>query len=180
MSSPNPLSGYNTDVTRQAGQFVRGYVGQMGGIAEHAVSTDEAGHWGLDAWIRLIHNLIDLQIRTSATAFQAAIAGPWWLQPVDREPWLSDEIEVEDKPYPRVFTIVRSFQQLGRQDVTIPDTAITFVPNVLPANAKKFQIDLTDNNFVGANYVGKVVLRRADGSASRPPRPDPISVTVGL
>ncbi|CAN5303983.1 hypothetical protein BH09ACT8_BH09ACT8_24920 [soil metagenome] len=165
----------------QGAQFARGYYGQIGAIAEDAGRVDEAGKWGVDGWIRLIHNLIDLQIRTSATVLQAALAGPWWLQPIDREPWLSDEIAVPiPQDYPQYFTIVKPFDRIGRRDTRIPDPAITFVPAILPAGARTFKIDLTDNNFVGANYVGVITLRPMDSSKESRRKAQTFSVTVGL
>ena len=165
---------------RLGGQFAQNYLSDMGGIATGAAEEDETGHWGIDGWIRMIHNLIDLQIRTAATVVQAAMAGPAWLRPTDREPLDSEEIPVAPTDYPRYFRIVKPFVRVGHQDIVIPNTAIRFVPAILGPGATKFQIDLIDNDFIGANYSGEVALVPVDSAQTPPREPETISVTVGL
>jgi hypothetical protein len=170
-----------TTALNQSAQLMRGAAGQFARISAEAAQVDEDGHWGIDGWIRMVHNVIDLHIRTIAGVAQIALAGPGpWLQPVDREPWLSDPIPVTPTPYPRAFTIVKPFERLGHPEVRIPDTAITFVPAILQAGAESFEIDLTDNNFVGANYIGRVALRPIGTPQRASQNAVTISVTVGL
>ncbi|MET0699201.1 MAG: hypothetical protein ABWY93_06005 [Mycobacterium sp.] len=174
------MTGPKTSI-RHGAQFTQGYLNQLGRIAEDAAKTDAAGKWGVDGWIRLIHNLIDLQIRTTTTVTQIALAGPGaWLRPIDREPWESDPITVKDFPFPQYFSIVKPFERLGRSDIRIPDTAIRFIPAILPPGETTFRIDLTDNNFVGANYVGEIALYRADSGPGARQLVQQLHVTVGL
>lgn len=158
---------------------VRGYLSQVNTIVERAARTDEAGRWGVDPWITIVHDLIDLQIRTAAGGVALGLAGPWWLKPVDREPAISPAIEVAPQPYPRVLSAAEPFERIGRRGVTLPTAAIEFVPPVLGPEASSFRIKLTDHNYIGANYRGKVGLRRADTGAIGAPGPT-ISVTIGL
>ena len=39
-------------------------------------AQDDAGKWGIDGWVRLIHNLLDLQVRTYAGAVQSRACRP--------------------------------------------------------------------------------------------------------
>lgn len=171
MSSPGP------QLQRQAG-FVRSYFDQINGIAQDAARQDDAGKWGIDGWVRLIHNLLDLQVRTYAGAVQAALAGPsWWLQPVSTKPIPPDPIDVPKRAYPRSVSIEKPFERVGRPDIRIPLQAITFEPPVLGASVAQVQIVLTDDRFTGANYTGALRLRRTDGDGRDS---ETVTVTVGL
>ena len=84
---------------RVAGNVTRGYVDQINAIAQDAAQTDNAGKWGIDGWVRLIHNLLDLQMRTCATAVDIALAGPtWWLEQPSTDPGPSDPVTVPCDP----------------------------------------------------------------------------------
>jgi hypothetical protein len=171
MSAPRP------HLQRQAG-VARGYLDQINTIAQDAVRQDDAGKWGIDGWVRLIHNLLDLQMRTYAGALQATLAGPsWWLQPTSTQPIPPDPIEVEKRAYPRSISITRPFERIGRPDIRIPLQALTFDPPVLGADQTDIQIVLTDDRFTGANYTGTLRLRRADGNGRHS---ETVTVTVGL
>ncbi|EHB58325.1 hypothetical protein MycrhDRAFT_0761 [Mycolicibacterium rhodesiae JS60] len=171
MSTPQP------DLQRQAGVF-RGYVDQVNEIAQDAAREDDAGNWGIDGWVRLIHNLLDLNMRTYAGAIQVALAGPsWWLQPVSTKPIPPDPIDVPKRDYPRAVSIAKPFERVGQKGVRIPVQALTFAQPVLGANETSVQLVLTDDQFTGANYTGTLRLRRADGAGQDS---ETVTVTVGL
>ncbi|WP_319430815.1 hypothetical protein [Mycobacterium sp. RTGN5] len=157
---------------------VRGYYDQINEIAQDAARRDDAGKWGIDGWVRLIHNLLDLNMRTYAGAVQVALAGPsWWLQPTSTKPIPPDPIDVPDRPYLRAVSVVQPFERIGRPDVRIPLQALTFEPALLAPGAKQVQIILTDDRYTGANYTGALRLRRADGAGQDS---ETVTVTVGL
>ena len=167
MTSPN--SGL-----QHVAQLSRGWFNEVNRVAVNASEYDKAGHWGLDGWIRVFHELIDLQIRTFAGVVQGGVAGPWWLEPPENLA-APDPIEVPDaRSYPRTIS-VSTFVRVGRPDVVIPPAGLSF-DSVLPPNAKLFEITLRDDHFIGANYTGKVTLKNAANGA-----PDStFEVTVGL
>ncbi|MGA5464198.1 hypothetical protein [Mycobacterium sp. NPDC050041] len=159
---------------QQVAQMSRFWVNEFNRVAVNASDYDKAGKWGLDGWIRVFHELIDLQIRTFAGVLQGGIAGPWWLElPENLAP--VDPVEVPTaRPYPRTIS-VSPFARVGRPDITIPPASLKFV-NVLPPNAKLFEINLRDDRFIGSNYVGKVTLKNASNGA----HDSTFEVTVGL
>ncbi len=146
-------------------------------ITENASRTDKAGDWGLDGWIRTIHELVDLQVRTGAAVLQVALAGPWWTEPLDEEPQPSVPIIVEPKDYPRTLQAASAFVRIGLPQTTIPAHSIGFEPEVLPARATEFRVVLKDYRFVGANYKGKVRLTPASDPKAAPSEEE---VIVGL
>jgi len=163
---------------RVAGNVTRGYVDQINAIAQDAAQTDNAGKWGIDGWVRLIHNLLDLQMRTYATAVDIALAGPtWWLEQPSTDPGPSDPVTVPEAAYPRTISIVEPLRRVGRPDVAIPAQVVQFDPASLPQGATSFEIRLTDERYVGASYVGKVRLRRSDRAGRDSVT---VSFTVGL
>ncbi|SBS72891.1 conserved hypothetical protein [uncultured Mycobacterium sp.] len=171
MTAPRP------QLQKPAG-VIRGYFDQINEIAQDAARTDDAGRWGIDGWVRLIHNLLDLQMRTYAGAVQVALAGPsWWLEPTSTKPVPPDPIEVARRPYPRSVSIVQPFERVGRPDIRIPLQALTFGPPILGPEQTSIQITLTDDRFTGANYTGTLRLRRADGAGQDT---EAVTVTVGL
>jgi hypothetical protein len=61
----------------------------------------------------------------------------------------------------------------------IPDHAIRFEPEELPAGAEEFTVALTDYNFVGATY--KATVRLSPTAAIHGAKAeDPLEVIVGL
>ncbi len=171
------MSAPRAQLQRQAG-FTRGYFDQINAIAQDAARQDDAGRWGIDGWIRLIHNLLDLQVRTYAAAVQAALAGPsWWLRPTSTRPAPADPVDVPQRDYPRSVSIVAPFERIGRSDIRVPPGALLFEPPVLAAGDTSMRIVLTDDRFVGANYTGTIRLRRADGAGRES---ETMTVTVGL
>jgi hypothetical protein len=157
-----------------AAQASRGYVNEINRVAINAAEYDKAGKWGLDGWIRVIHELIDLQIRTFAGLLQGGVSGPWWRDAADSLPPL-DPVQVPDaRPYPRTIafsTLVR----LGRPDIKVLPGSLRF-ERILPPNAQQFEITLLDDRFIGANYKATVTLTNAlNGAPDRT-----FEVTVGL
>lgn len=171
MTAPRPQ-------LQRSASVVRGYFDQINEIAQDAARRDDAGKWGIDGWVRLIHNLLDLQMRTYAGAVQVALAGPsWWLEPTSTKPLPPDPIEVTRRPYARAVSIVKPFERVGHPEVRIPLQALTFEPAILGPEQTSIQITLTDGTFTGANYTGSLRLRRADGAGQDS---DTVTVTVGL
>jgi hypothetical protein len=149
-------------------------------IARDAAKQNDAGTLGVDGWMRAGHQLIDIGVRAYAELLQALIAGPWWTAPPPSgEPLPSDPIPVTAQPYLRKFTIVKPFVREGLPRMRIPNQAITFEPEQLPAGATQFRIALRNYNFVGANYKGTIRLSPAaptPGAKAEAPMP----VIVGL
>ncbi|MGN7780550.1 hypothetical protein ACTJJE_13645 [Mycolicibacterium sp. 22603] len=163
----------------QATTATHRYLGQLNTIVEQAARTDERGVWGIDPWITIIHDLIDLQIRTAANAVALGLAGPWWRRPVEPFSALSEEIIIAAAPYERVLTVAGPFRRVGRADETIPDRAIEFVPATLRAGETMFRIKLTDADYIGANYLGTVGFRQSEPGGRGADRP-PVTIEVGL
>jgi hypothetical protein len=162
---------------RRTANVMRGALRDFNTITENASKTDKAGDWGLDAWVRVIHELVDLQVRTTAAVVQAAISGPWWTEPLDDEPEPSDPIEVDERDYPRTLSAASPFVRIGLPETAIPARSIGFIPEELDAGKTEFQVVLKDYRFVGANYKGTVRLTPADGTTAEP---EDMDVTVGL
>jgi hypothetical protein len=156
---------------------MRGALREVKTITENASRTDKVGDWGLDAWVRVIHELVDLQVRTSAAVLQAAISGPWWTEPLNDEPEPSDPVTVEAKNYPRTLQAATPFVRIGLPEMAIPARSVGFIPEELPAEATEFQVVLKDYRFVGANYKGTVRLTHANDPNAEP---EDEEVTVGL
>ena len=164
---------------RQATAVPRGLMEGMTEIARDAAKQNDAGTLGVDGWIRAGHQMIDLGMRAYAGLFQALIAGPWWAAPPPGEPEPSEPIAVSAQRYPRKFTIVKPFVRIGSPRMRIPDHAIRFEPELLPAGASEFRIVLRDYNFVGAVY--KATVRLSPAAAVRDAKAEkPFDVTVGL
>lgn len=171
MSAPRPQ-------LQRPASVMRGYYDQINQIAQDAARRDDAGKWGIDGWVRLIHNLLDLNMRTYAGAIQVALAGPsWWLQATSTDPIPPAPVDVPKREYLRSVSIAKPFERIGRPDIRIPLQAITFAPPLLAPGATSVQIILTDDQFTGANYSGALRLRRADGASQAS---ETVTVTVGL
>ncbi len=149
---------------------------QLGIIVTNAADEDKAGKWGINGWIRTIHDLIDLQIRTVAGYLKAAAAGPWFGGLPAGRPWQSEKVFVDSQPYPRRLAAV-DFRRVGRSNDTVAPALIGFQPAVLDANADHFVVYLTDECRIGSNYRGIVRLSRCDGI---PAEPTEVQITVGL
>jgi hypothetical protein len=163
---------------QRTANVMRGALRDFNTITENASKTDKAGDWGLDAWIRVIHELVDLQVRTGAAVLQTVVSGPWWTEPLDDEPQPSDPQKVEEvRNYPRRMQAASSFVRIGLPRMAIPAHSIGFDPEVLPAGAEEFRVVLKDYRFVGANYTGTVRLTNATNPRAAP---DDQKVIVGL
>jgi hypothetical protein len=131
---------------------------------------------GCDGRIALVHGLCDLWVKGWATLAECIIAGPPSLCCTSEanEPLPSETIEVAPTSYPRQIEAEGSFKRVGLNQVTLPPSAIGFDPPFLPAGVTQFQIVLLDDNYAGANYMGKIKL------STQSLVPDEIEVTVGL
>lgn len=162
---------------RRTAHVMRGALSEFSTITRTASNTDKASDWGLDAWVRIIHELVDLQVRTGAAVLQAAMSGPWWTEGPDEHPEPSEPVRVKSKPYPRTLEAVSEFVRVGLPQTKIPASSIGFVPAELPAGATSFQVVLKDYRFVGANYEGTVRLTKTTAPTGKP---EDMPVTVGL
>ena len=171
------MDGLNTPLQLQA-DAMRDFLDHVDAISRDAANEDADGTWGLDAWIRVIHNLIDAQVKAYANVLQTAIGGgPWWFQPLG-EPWASEPIKVPPVSVHRKFEIVESFVRMGTK-TKIPDYCIRFIPDFLPGGVTQFRIALKDYRFIGANYSGTIRLSAMTPDPGAPP--DLVcTVTVGL
>lgn len=161
-------------IAREASNNVSTAASGVSAAAATASETDKAGKWGVDGWIRVFHDLIDLQVRTFANVLQTGISGPWWLQTSDELPPPDPVVVPTPAPYPRRVT-VSEFRRVGYPDVKIPPAGLSFEP-VLPANAERFMITLREERFIGSNYKGTITLTNpATGAAEVP-----FEVTLGL
>jgi hypothetical protein len=168
------MTGRNMKIAQHA-DTMRVLGDQLSTIVKNATDEDKAGTWGLNGWIRTIHDLIDLSFRTSAAMLQAAVSGPFWADQPD-EPLPSEPITVAAANYPRALAAV-GFERVGLPQAKLPDYCVGFQPPVLPAGKTDFRIVLRDLRFVGANYTGKVILTSTtDAGATREEK----RVTVGL
>jgi len=155
---------------------VRELLYQLNVIADAAAAEDKAGKWGLDGWIRTIHNLVDLQVRTYAALLETSLDGVWWKKLFFGEPLPSERIPIDAKPYDRDLR-AGTFTRLALPKRTILPPLIGFRPEYLPAGATQFRIYLKDYRHIGSNYAGDVFWT---SRATTPPVSDKITVTVGL
>jgi hypothetical protein len=161
---------------QQQEDVARALLYQLNVIADEAAAGDKAGKWGLDGWIRTIHNLVDLQVRTYAAILRTSLAGGWWKKLFLGEPWPSEPIPVDPQPFARDLR-ADIFSRLALPKRTIPPFLIGFRPEYLPPGATQFRMYVKDYGYVGSNYTGDVYLT---SRATTPPVTEKITVTVGL
>jgi hypothetical protein len=159
----------------QAAKFVDTCFDSFRNITANASTTDKAGEWSLNGWVRVIHELVDLQVRTYAAIVQATISGPWWTGAIN-EPLPPDPVTVKAAKYPRKLTL-STFRRVGYPQTTVAPPSLGVEPSILPAGVDEFRIVLNDPRFVGANYQGTVTLTDASGAGMKAQQ---IEVTVGL
>jgi hypothetical protein len=151
---------------------------QLNKIIGDAAVEDKAGKWGLDSWIRTIHNLIDLQIRTYAAILRAGIDDLSLFDVFLGVPLPSEPMDV---PHPQQFALniqAVEFTRVGKPNTKLDGSHIGFLPEYLPAGATTFRMFVKDYRFIGHNYTGKIVLtNRGDGT---PSYYEKFEVTVGL
>ena len=181
----NPSGGYGhsgddpddpSGTLQQQEDTARALLYQLNVIADAAAAEDKAGKWGLDGWIRTIHNLVDLQVRTYAALLQTSLTGSWWKKLFFGEPRPSEPILVDPEPFARDLR-ADTFRRLALPKRTIPPSLIGFRPEYLPAGATQFQMYVKDYRYVGSNYTGDVILT---SRFTTPPVSKTITVTVGL
>ncbi len=161
---------------QQQEDMARALLYELNVIADSAAAEDKAGKWGLDGWIRTIHNLVDLQVRTYAAILQTSIGSSWWKKLFFGEPRPSEPIKVPSQPYARDLR-AGTFSRLALPKRTIPPSLIGFRPEYLPPGATQFRMYVKDYGYVGSNYTGDVYLT---SRATTPPVTEKITVTVGL
>lgn len=170
-----------TDLAQQTAVF-QSLMSELGIIIKDAADEDHAGTWGLDGWIRTIHNLIDLQIRTYAACAQLSISGPALLVTANSQ--TADDaceyFDVAAAAYPRRYVIVKSFERVGKAAEVIPNDKLKFTPPELSAGATRFAITVTDDNYSGSNFDGSVGFCAASAPAGTPCEGPPLPITVGL
>jgi hypothetical protein len=148
-------------------------------IAKTAADEDKAGTWGVDGWVRTIHDLIDLQVRTYAAIIKYGAADLKELAAgTSGVPLLSEWVTVPDaKDFDRNLT-AGTFTRCWLPGQTVDASLIGFQPEYLAAGATKFRVYLKDHRFTGANYCGRVTLTARDSTSSA--YHDDLMVTVGL
>ncbi|HEY2198782.1 MAG TPA: hypothetical protein VGH69_13965 [Mycobacterium sp.] len=161
---------------QQQEDMVRALLYQLNVIADEAAAEDKAGKWGLDGWIRVIHNLVDLQVRAYAAILQTSVAGSWWKKLFFGEPWPSEPVKVDPEPFARDLR-AGAFRRAFLPRRTIPPSLIGFRPEYLPAGATQFQMYVKDYRYIGSNYTGDVFLT---SRYTTPPVSTKITVTVGM
>jgi len=138
--------------------------------------SDSGEGLGVDGRIALVHKLCDLSVKGWAAFVQCAIQGPFMSagSSAPSEPLPSEPINVPATGYPRQLKAKGPFVRVGLPKITIPVSAIAFDPPFLPAGFTQFQVLLKDNNYIGANYTGTVLV------STQALVPDEMVVTVGL
>jgi hypothetical protein len=177
VTAPTDTASQQAALQQYAGLWL-GVADQIDAISKKAAEADEAGKWGMDGWIRLIHDLLDLQLRTSVTVLKTAIAGPWWLPRPETEPD-PEAFPVLAKGDARKFKIVKSFQRQGVPSEVIDDAKIVFDPVILQASNTQFTISVSDDDYIGANYIGIVGFTAATAGPDAPAE-DQRQIIVGL
>jgi hypothetical protein len=143
--------------------------------------SDSAEGLGIDGRINLVHSLIDLGIKSYVACLEnlLKVGGAIKLPGEASEPLPSDPIKVPPRPYPRQMTVDDpAFVRVGLPTTTIPKSAIAFIPPFLPAGVTEFQVVLTDNDYIGANYTGTITLTSIPATTNI--APDTTVVIVGL
>ncbi|HTY32859.1 hypothetical protein [Mycobacterium sp.] len=143
---------------------------------EAGEKSDSAEGLGIDGRIALVHRLCDLSVKGWAALVQFAIQTPFLSggSSGSAKPLPSEPITVPATSYPRQLKAKGPFVRVGLPNITIPVSAIGFDPPFLPAGFTQFQIVLKDDNYIGANYMGTVLV------STQALAPDEIPVTVGL
>jgi hypothetical protein len=154
-------------------------LGDVNAAVETANADDAAGNWGADAWITLIHNLIDAQLRAYATFFSTSLSAAFPTTTKLKKPRPSAPVHVDPKDYPRAFR-PSGFVRLGLPQQKLPDDCLRFYPPVLKANDTEFRVGLYDFDYVGANYTGTIDLVRTDAPAGAAPDYSFQNITLGL
>ncbi|OBK70472.1 hypothetical protein [Mycobacterium sp. 1274761.0] len=143
---------------------------QMGVDAAKRADDDD---FGIDARITVAHDFVDLEVKGHAELLKTLIAGPWCTPGGTQD---SQTIKIPAAAFNREVAIGSDFQRVGWPTVVIEAAKLTVTPAVLPAGATDITITLLDLNYIGANYRGKVKLKKA--AAADPP--EEILVTAGL
>lgn len=136
--------------------ILRELIDQAGDMTLHAAEQADADDFGIDARISTAHKFVDLEVKGHVKLLENLISGPW--VGVSTEPLPSEPITVNAAAYPRKIEAAGDFVRIGLRNFKLPASAITFLPQVLPANATEFRIALKDYRYIGSNYRGSVKL----------------------
>ena len=148
--------------------------------SQTAAATDEAGRWGVDGWIRVFHDLFDMQLRAVAMLTEATIEGPWWLLGPDREPFECDKLTaLTSRGYAREISITAALRRLGTEE-TISFDELTFEPATLAPGQVEFTITATSGEKVGSNFTGELRFVEASPKPGHDPRVQKQPITIGL
>ena len=175
-ASQDPSSPKVTSTLQKQEDMWQALLHELKTIIDQCTDEDKAGKWGVNGWVRTIHDLIDLQVRTAAFYWKAGVSGPCFADFGEGEPWPSERIYVTPVDAERTIA-ADDFTRLGLGSASLSSDKIGFRPERLSAGADHFEVYIKDECFIGSNYRGKVVLSRCDGANIAP---DTIQVTVGL
>jgi hypothetical protein len=98
---------------------------------------------------------------------------------VSNIPLDSDPIYITPVPYDRTVEAKAPWVRIGLNTEILPVNVIK-VPAVVPANSGSFKIGLKDYNYIGANYRGDLVLKKAATGTNALADDGEITVTAGL
>jgi hypothetical protein len=143
-----------------------------------AAKRADADDFGIDARISTAHEFVDTEIKGHAKLLETLIKGP--LVPiVSNIPLDSDPIYITPVPYDRTVEAKAPWVRIGLNTEILPVNVIK-VPAVVPANSGSFKIGLKDYNYIGANYRGDLVLKKAATGTNALADDGEITVTAGL
>ena len=147
-------------------------------LTVEAAAKADADEFGIDARISTAHEFVDTEIKGHAKILETLIKGP--LVPVvSNTPPDSDPIYITPAPYDRTVEAVAPWVRIGLNSEILPVHLIK-VPAVVPANSGSFKIGVKDYNYIGANYRGQLLLKRAATGTNALADDASITVTAGL
>jgi hypothetical protein len=148
-------------------QLASQLVTQAGSLwTDAAEKSDSAEGLGVDARINLVHNLVDIWVKGSAGLLQTMLTNAGAAAKPAAKPIPSQSISVQATGYDRQIAADGAFTREGIGTDTIPPAELKFNPPILKANDQTFTIEVTNYDYLGANYTGQVVLTPADAAAT--------------
>jgi hypothetical protein len=147
-------------------QLASQLVTKSGGLwADAAEKSDTAQGLGINERINLLHNLVDIWVKGYAGLLQTVLTNPG-ATPSAAVPIPSQEIRVPAVSWERTISADGAFTREGIGTETIPPADLKFSPSTLKPNETTFTIEVTNYDYLGANYAGQVVLNPADAAAT--------------